>query len=78
MIFNGLSGSDLIIYNALVDLLEPGQAKQVSSGQLAARCNCHPNTVQAALKRVADELGLVKRRMVAPGVPYEYTLPEDR
>ena len=77
MIFNGLSGTDLIVYNALAEMLRPGQTREISAGQLAQKLNCHELTVRRSLKRLSDDFGLVNRRLAAPGLPYEYSVEDD-
>lgn len=70
MIFNGLKGADLIIYNLLA------MAKnrvRLSTGQIAYLTTYHPNTVKASLCRLED-LGMVERRRDSAGIPYTYHL----
>lgn len=77
MVFNGLNGSDLIVYNAVLELVG-NESKQISSSQIAIKTNYHNNTVMLALRRLVA-MGLVKRSLVGHGCPYEYQLPpQDR
>lgn len=73
MIFNGLTKSDLVVFNALreCDLSEP-----LSYGDLAALTCYHPETVRQALARLI-KYRLVSRRQERPGHPYRYTIRED-
>ncbi len=75
MIFNGLSKSDLVIYNALCDLLQLDPQRPISSYELAQQCSYHQNTVKAALGRLVG-WQIVARRRERPGQPYEYKILE--
>lgn len=73
MIFNGLTKSDLVVFNALVqcDLSRP-----ISYGDLAALTCYHPETVRQALSRLV-EYRMVTRRREGAGRPYRYTIREN-
>lgn len=75
MIFNGLSKSDLVVYNALADMLSIAPRRQISTGQVAAKTGYSENTVRHALKRLYD-WEMVDRQQPNPGTPYEYQLVE--
>lgn len=70
MVFNGLKGSDLIIYNLL-----QSTARQVElSGYQIARITCyHHDTVYNSLKRL-EQLQLIERRREKPGQRYSCTI----
>ena len=73
MVFNGLSKSDLVVFNALLeaDLSEP-----VSIGRLAAVSCYHPHTVKRALQRLS-EYDIVRRERRRRGQPYRYQIRKD-
>ena len=73
MIFNGLTKSDLVIFNALI---ECDLSRPVSYGDLAALTCYHPETVRQALARLVD-YRLITRRRERPGHPYRYTIREN-
>lgn len=75
MIFNGLSKSDLVVYNALADMLSTTPRRKISAVQVANKTGYTENTVRIALKRLAD-WEMVDRDQPAPGTPYEYKLVE--
>ena len=72
MIFNGLTKSDLIVFNALnqCDLSKP-----VPVSQLADMTCYHPNTIQEALRRL-EEYVIIQRYRKGPGRPYRYILED--
>lgn len=74
MIFNGLSKSDLVVYNALADMLNT-KPRQISAGQIANKTGYSDRTVKASLKRLV-EWEMVDREQSVPGTPYEYRLVE--
>jgi len=70
MVFNGLTGSDLVVFNALYqfkDLLP----KRIPSSDLVRLTGYHHRTVQAALCRL-DQYQVIRRRREAPGMAYIY------
>jgi len=73
MVFNGLSKSDLVVFNAL---LAADLSKPVSIGRLAALACYHPNTVYNALNRLRD-YGIIERRRDNVGQPYHYQIRKD-
>lgn len=75
MIFNGLSKSDLVVYNALADMLSMSPRRQISNGQIANKTGYNERTVRLSLKRL-EVWELVDRDQPAPGTPYEYRLVE--
>lgn len=76
MIFNGLSKSDLVVYNALADMLNGKPRRQISAVQVAHKTGYADKTVRIALKRLVS-FELVDRTPTAPGQPYEYELVKD-
>jgi predicted transcriptional regulator len=72
MVFNGLTKSDLIIFNALlkIDLSQP-----VPISDLASITCYHPKTVKSALKRLSDYQIIDRQR--EPGQPYQYQIRKD-
>ena len=77
MIFNGLSGSDLVVYNAVVDMLQGKLKRTISAPQLATKTGYTDRTVRTVMSRLV-EAGLVDRDLPGPGKPYEYSLAEDQ
>ena len=75
MIFNGLSKSDLVVYNALADMLN-GKPRPISAGQVACKTGYSNKTVRVALARLVD-WELVDRTPTGPGQPYEYDLVKE-
>jgi predicted transcriptional regulator len=73
MVFNGLTKSDLIVYNALLDLDLPGP---VRSSEIARITCYHQWTVKEALKRL-DEYGVITRNRERPGQPYTIALESE-
>jgi len=73
MVFNGLSKSDLVVFNAL---LAADLSKPVSIGRLAARACYHPDTVKRALQRLS-EYNIIHRERRHPGQPYRYQIRKD-
>lgn len=71
MVFNGLSKSDLVVYNALLQ-----SPSQVSISELANTCNCHWLTVWRSLRRLEGD-GLVIIKRDKPGVPNSYRVVRD-
>jgi predicted transcriptional regulator len=71
MVFNGLSKSDLIVYNALLQ-----SPSRVSISQLASLCNCHPITVWRSLRRLEDD-GMVSISRERRGIPNSYQVVKD-
>jgi len=75
MIFNGLSKSDLVVYNALADMLN-GKPRQISAVQIATKTGYSHVTVRNSIKRLVS-WDLIGRTTTAPGQPYEYELVKD-
>ena len=73
MVFNGLSKSDLVVFNAL---LEADLSKPVSIGRLAALACYHPDTVRYALRRLSEHK-IIQRERRRPGQPYRYQIRKD-
>jgi len=63
MVFNGLQNGDLILFNAILEMLDddPRQWTPISYMALAFRCNCHPNTVYTNIHNLLD-YDLIRRR----------------
>lgn len=77
MIFNGLSGSDLIIFNALAELLGDAAQGEASVSELSIIGNRCEKTTRNALGRLV-EYGFIARNRPGPGpTPYTYRLTED-
>jgi predicted transcriptional regulator len=73
MVFNGLSKSDLIVFNAL---LESDLSQPVSSSDLAKITCYHQETVKRALKRLT-EYQVIRRKRARQGQPYHYAVDKD-
>jgi len=76
MIFNGLSKSDLVIYNALADMLQIDPSGQISISRLADKSQYDERTVMRSLRRLVD-WRMINRRRDKNGVPYQYHLLEE-
>ena len=76
MIFNGLNKSDLVVYNALADMLRGKPSRPISQRQISNKTGYSYNTVRFSLKRLV-EWELVDRTPTNPGAPYEYRLLEE-
>ena len=75
MIFNGLSKSDLVVYNALVDLLNVHQLP-INARLLADQTCYSERTIYSVLNRLVD-WKMVRRRREKTGVPYEYRILDE-
>lgn len=71
MVFNGLSKSDLVVYNALLD-----SPPKVSIQHLADKSNYHWDTVHRSLRRL-ESYGLLEITREKPGVPNTYKVVKD-
>lgn len=73
MVFNGLSKSDLVVFNALneCDLAEPLPISTL------ARLTCyHARTIGTTLQRL-EEMGIITRHRASLGQPYTYNIKKN-
>lgn len=71
MVFNGLTNSDLLVYNALIELHQEDQPLPASA--IANLVCCHPQTVYGALARLVD-YRLIARQRERRGQAYRYRI----
>lgn len=69
-IYNGLKGSDLILFNELIaaDLSRP-----ISLREIATKTNYEYRTILFAAERL-EEMGLIARKRESVGRPYHYQI----
>lgn len=73
MVFNGLSGSDLVVFNALH---ESDLSKPLPISEIERLTNYHYHTIQRALKRLVDDYQIVVRHE-GRGKPYSYSIRDN-
>lgn len=75
MVFNGLSGSDLVVFNALYRYKDH-LPQPIPANELVRLTGYHRDTVLSALNRL-DQCQIIRRRRDSLGQPYIYEDIED-
>jgi len=73
VIFNGLKGADLIVFNYLI---EADLSRPISASEISLSVNYHPNTIQISLARL-EEWELITRIRSVNGQAYQFKLVDD-
>jgi DNA-binding IclR family transcriptional regulator len=73
VIFNGLKGAELIIFNYLA---EADLSRPISANEISLATNYHPNTIQLILARLED-WELIRRSRQTNGQAYQFKLVDD-
>lgn len=74
MVFNGLKGADLILYNYLH---EADLSRRISVSEMSEHSNYHPNTIYISLKRL-EEWRLIERHRDNSSEAYRYKILNGR
>jgi predicted transcriptional regulator len=70
MIYNGLTKSDLVVFNVLSD---SDLTKPLPISKIAILSSYHYKTVYRALRRL-NKYGIISRHRAAEGQPYRYNI----
>lgn len=74
MIFNGLKGAELIVFNFLA---EADLSRPISANEISQQTNYHPSTIQNVLARL-EEWELIRRDRQTNGQAYTIELLDER